>query len=52
MPASDRVSQLKKELENLEEKLMSTNTINFEEIRASFRNNDPNDDTDIVNNFG
>jgi hypothetical protein len=32
---SDRVSKLKKEIEDLDEKLMTTNTINMHEIRSA-----------------
>ena len=35
--SSDRVVQLKKEIQDLDSKLMNTNTINFEEIRNSLR---------------
>jgi hypothetical protein len=36
--SSNRVLQLKKEIEELDNKLLNTNTINFEEIRHSLRN--------------
>lgn len=36
--ASDRVHQLKRQIEDLDEELMGTNTINFEEIRNQIEN--------------
>eukprot|EP00347_Sterkiella_histriomuscorum_P005305 403357110 len=44
---SERVNQLKKEIEDLDNKLMSTNTINFQEIRSSIRDQIVNQNEDL-----